>query len=886
MRVNNQNRIRVLRSTIAELTRVLEAKLVFDEDYTGSDIKSSVKVKKNAFLRAKYLLGKLQQLETEEARNSNATWYKETLESLISAAEGAMEELASIMRRKVNRDESSSSVNSAIDAKQEAYDYMDDIFSGVLELQTIVKAIDEGEGVKPLNANDFKSGLAEEHAYYGFYPIKERKVQPGYNKELDAIVISYDGTIGEIVDCYGLRIALPKAPSKAKMPNGRKKKALQHWERPTLPEGLSPETAHLFRDEIEEEFRRRDEGYWFMNNGEPEYITGVHYMLMTHYKTDAEDEGHFHFRKAHRDLLYFLEAAWVDERSLGVILGKTRRTGATYIAAAFSLTKAISTRDALFGLTSKKDPDAKKVFEKISHMFKHLPFFFKPLNTGEGLSKSLSFTTPSRRTTKLNQKKDVQYDDLNTVMDYQATMEDSYDSLAVRFYIGDELSKWLKYNTLTHWSKIRKALMKGRNIHGKAFLLSTVEYVTGEDHNSDRAKSGDRFKHLFYESDVSKRNANGMTNSGLYKIFISSLDNYEGYIDMYGNCISHTPPEPVLGVDGKMITDGVYDFLQGMWSAYKHDAAALNDEKRKDPITESDMFRIASEDSMFNIMKIQDQMDYNTNRYLATGKWGYKTGNFRRKNDGTDDIEFYETPKGRFQVSWLPDEHIANAKVIKGGKIAPKYDFLGCIGIDPYKVHKVKYGTGSKGSIIGYLGNHPVAGVPKEQFFLVYIGRPQSLDIFFDDAIMAMMYYSMQGLIENNINELLKVMHARGYTRYAMRRPDKLKLTIDESMYGGIPGTDPSLLKNQASYLERYIEDHVGYATDNTYRPMGEIGNCPFNDLLADFAKFDLGDREKFDATVSACLAVYGAQKFLLKNQRQRDNSNAKIKATDFYYLS
>ena len=80
-------------------------------------------------------------------------------------------------------------------------------------------------------------------------------MQPGYNKELDAIVISHDGTVGEIVDCYGLRL-LPKAPSKAKMPNGRKKKALQHWERPKLPEGLSPETAHLFRDEIEEEFRR------------------------------------------------------------------------------------------------------------------------------------------------------------------------------------------------------------------------------------------------------------------------------------------------------------------------------------------------------------------------------------------------------------------------------------------------------------------------------------------------------------------------------------------------------------------------------------------------------------------------------------------------------
>lgn len=883
MRIDNRNRIRVLRASIAELISVLEGKLVLDDDYKGSDIKSSVKVKKNAFMRAKYLLSKLQSLETQEARNEHADWYRGTLNSLVSAAEEAMKELSDVMRRSVKTKQSSASINSEIDAKQEAYDYMNEIFSGVIELQDVVKSIENGDGVRSLNTNDYKSGLAEDHAYYGFYAKKKRKIEPGYNPDLDAVVISYDGTVGDIIDCYGLRIALPKKPKKKDFPNYKKKAEDQYWERPLLPEGLSRATAHIYRDEIEEEFRRRDEGYWFMNNGEPEYITGANYMLLTHYKTDADDGGWFHFRKAHRDLFYFLEACWLDYRSLGAILGKTRRTGATFVAAAFSLTKGISSRDSLFGMTSKKDDDAKKIFEKMSTMFKHLSFIFKPLNTGEGLKRELVFATPSKRTTRNNQADEVKYDELNTTIDYQATKEDSYDSLKLKFYIGDEFSKWLISNNLAHWSKVRKTLMTGSIIRGKAFLLSTVEYVTGAEYNDDSAKSGDRFKYLYYQSDLTQRNSSGRTNTGLYKIFISSLDNYEGFIDRYGNCISSKPDKPILGVDGNWITTGVREYLEELWAPYRNDAQALNDEKRKDPIVESDMFRIASEDSIFNVGKIQDQMDYNDKIYLDTGSHPYKIGNFRWKNgfDHEDGAEFYETNGGRFKISWFPDKDSVNMFRMKLGKKSPVLE-IGCFGIDPYKVNKVKYGHGSKGSIIGYIGEHPIDGIPKNSFFLTYIGRPQNLNIFFDDAMMAMVYYSMPALIENNIPELLKVMHAAGLTRYSMRRPDKLKLTSDEAMYGGIPGTDVNLIKNQASFLQKYVEDHLGYAESDEYREYGEIGNCPFNELLADMMQFDINDRTRFDATVSACLAVYGTQKFLLKN-KSKGATGATIKASDYY---
>lgn len=887
MRINNQNRIRTLRRSIETLIPVLTEKLSFDDEPTGSDIKNSIKTKKNAFVHAKYLLGKLQDLETEDARINSADWYKDKIELLIDSAEYAMDELSAVMRQSINMREKSSAINSALEAKPEAYKYMDEIFGGVLELQGVLKSIEEGEGVKKINNDDFKTGLAEEHAYYGFYPQKERKIEPGYNKELDAVVISYDGTIGDIIECYGLRIALPKKPKKKDIHNSRKKKALQMWERPQLPDGLTKETAHLYTKEIEEEFRRRDEGYWFMNNGEYEYITGAHYMLLTHMRADAEVGAFFHFRKAHRDLFYFLEAVWLDNRSLGLMLGKARRTGATHVAVAFYVTKGISIRDAMFGMTSKKNEDARKVFEKVNTMFKSLPFFFKPINTGEGFSKSLTFQTPSRRTTKNNQGQNDHVDTINTVLNYEPTKEGSYDGSALRFYIADEFAKWESGNILNHWSVVNKTLMSGGIIRGKAFILSTVEGYTGEPYNSDNAKNGDRFRHLYEQSRFETRNpVSGKTSSGLYKIFISSLDNFGGFIDKYGNCIARTPEKTIEGVNGEMITQGVYEYLQELWRPIQNDPDALNNEKRRFPITEEDMFRIASEDSMFNILNIQDQMDWNDHHYLDTGDRGYITGNFRYVNGNEDIVEFIKDPKGRFQISWLMPPELANSYTVRNGKRGPKYYNLGCLGVDPYKIDKVKYGQGSKGAIIGYLGDHPVDDIPRNQFFLVYVGRPQTLSLFHEDVIMAMKYYSMQALIENNIPELLYELYRRDLSRYSMRRPDRNKLTDTELKYGGIPGTDPNLLKTQAAYLEEYIENHIGYAKDDTYRNIGEIGCCPFNDMLADWAKFDVNNRTQRDATVAASLAVFGTQKYLLKNKKKDRSNTHRINAADFYIFS
>ena len=54
-------------------------------------------------------------------------------------------------------------------------------------------------------------------------------------------------------------------------------------------------------------------------------------------------------------------------------------------------------------------------------------------------------------------------------------------------------------------------------------------------------KGGSGFKKMVSESDVTKRNANGQTKSGLYSLFIPMEWNMEGFIYRYGMPVLRKP---------------------------------------------------------------------------------------------------------------------------------------------------------------------------------------------------------------------------------------------------------------------------------------------------------------------------------------------------------
>jgi hypothetical protein len=51
------------------------------------------------------------------------------------------------------------------------------------------------------------------------------------------------------------------------------------------------------------------------------------------------------------------------------------------------------------------------------------------------------------------------------------------------------------------------------------------------------------------------------------------------------------------------------------------------------------------------------------------------------------------------------------------------------------------------------------------------------------------------------------------------------------------------------------------------WNDVDQIGNCFFDDLLEDWAEYDITKRTKYDATVSSGLALMAAQKIISKKE-------------------
>ena len=128
----------------------------------------------------------------------------------------------------------------------------------------------------------------------------------------------------------------------------------------------------------------------------------------------------------------------------------------------------------------------------------------------------------------------------------------------------------------------------------------------------------------------SKRNANGQTKSGLYCLFVPMEWNFEGYIDRYGMPVFKTPIKPIIGIDGEDIKIGAIDYWENEVNSLTQDPDALNEFYRQFPRSESHAFRDESKQSIFNLTKIYQQIDYNdsliTDHHLTRGSFSWKNG--------------------------------------------------------------------------------------------------------------------------------------------------------------------------------------------------------------------------------------------------------------------
>jgi hypothetical protein len=681
---------------------------------------------------------------------------------------------------------------------------------------------------------------------------KSKKWEYGYNKEYDIVVISKTGQIGEVYEIQNLKIGLP--PFKGKLNKDKDK-----WSREEYPKELNKiksvfewnKYPEHFKERwygyIDEEFKRRDEGYWFNNKGVATYLTGTHYMYLQWSKIDV---GAADFRESNRLFFIFWEACKADQRCYGMCYLKNRRSGFSFMASGETVNLATISSDARFGILSKSGGDAKKMFtDKVVPISINYPFFFRPIQDGMDRPKTeLAYRVPASKLTrrKLDQGETAEeVVGLDTTIDWKNTGDNSYDGEKLKLLVHDESGKWERPdNILNNWRVTKTTLRLGSRVVGKCMMGSTSNALD---------KGGENFKKLYYASDVTQRNRNGQTSSGLYSLFIPMEWNYEGFIDAYGHPVFDTPAKPVEGADGIKIEVGVISHWENEVDGLKNDQDSLNEYYRQFPRTEKHAFRDEAKLSLFNLTKIYEQIDYNEdmrNKTLVT------KGNFQWTGGVKDTtVNFIPENNGRFLVSWIPPAILQNRVIIKNGVKHPGNEHIGAFGCDSYDISGTVDKRGSKGSLHG-LTKFSMEEAPFNMFFLEYISRPPTAEIFFEDVLMALHFYGMPILAENNKPRLLYYLKRRGYRNFSINRPDKTfnKLSVAEREIGGIPNSSEDIKQAHAAAIESYIEDHVGLKET-------EYGQMYFQRTLEDWAKFNINNRTKFDATISSGLAIMACNK-------------------------
>jgi hypothetical protein len=725
--------------------------------------------------------------------------------------------------------------------------------------------------------------MYKQNLYSVITPIKQntisrlnrsKKWKYGYNKEHDVVVISKTGEIGDVYDIQGLKIALPKTPIKISKSNDK-------WTVEEFPKELKqiqsvfewrdyPENFHKkWEPYIDEQFKRRDEGHWFNNKGVDTYITGTHFMYLQWSKIDV---GNPDFRESNRLFYIFWEACKADIRAYGMCYLKNRRSGFSFMASGETVNMATISSDARFGILSKSGSDAKKMFtDKVVPISVNFPFFFKPIQDGMDRPKTeLAYRIPASRLTRKsiqNRSDQELLEGLDTTIDWKNTGDNSYDGEKLKLLVHDESGKWERPdNILNNWRVTKTCLRLGARIIGKCMMGSTSNALD---------KGGENFKKLYNDSAVEKRNRNGQTKSGLYSLFIPMEWNYEGFIDSYGMPVFDTPSEDCVGPIIVKIEGGVIEHWNNEVDGLKSDQDALNEFYRQFPRTEEHAFRDETKNSIFNLVKIYEQIDYNedlgNSNVLTTGSFSWENGIKDSR------VRFTPNPSGRFKISWVPSVGLQNNQTIRNNIKSPGNEHMGAFGCDSYDISGTTDGRGSKGALHG-LTKFSMEDAPPHTFFLEYVARPQTAEIFFEDVLMACIFYGMPILCENNKPRLLYYFKRRGYRGYSMNRPDKLwnKLSVTEKEIGGIPNSSEDIKQSHAAAIESYIDQYVGLKGD------GQYGTMYFNETLNDWAKFDINNRTKFDAAISSGLAVMACNRHLYAPSARTEKRKLNLKIAKY----
>lgn len=612
-------------------------------------------------------------------------------------------------------------------------------------------------------------------------------------------------------------------------------KSEQYWKRISLPSWYADtmkewdeydkkkkdDAPEFYNEKLEEfkkqEWDRRLNGFWFMNNGVPTYLTGMHYLYLQWWSIDI---GYPKFRIPDLEKFYFMEYCIQDPLCMGMLEVTKRRFGKSFVAGLFVTEYTTRTKMTNGGIQSKTGSDAKKFFAKtVVNPFRRLPKFFRPeydMSLGVNPKSEMRFQKTNVRGKKAEEN--VDKDELGSVIDHQSADTVAYDGQKLHRYVADECGKTTEVNVYDRHEVVRYCLLDDEGkIIGKALYTTTVEKLTSEKDGVQEA-----FKLLWEESNQEKRQDNGTTSSGLYRFFMSAKRTRN--FDDFGFPDEEKTLEQILA-DRETV---------------KNNPRALSARIRKEPLTIDEAFSTDADGCIFNVMNIGAREAYlKENPVLKRHVIFYRdidqTVRWRNINEKEEDFHWVIT---QFPPVGKENSHVFDVRTRKPGRTDD-----GAIAIDGYSNSQGgKYG--SKAS--AWIGRRYNLLDPTNTGKAIghLYGRPHIKETLHEQVLLAAEYYGYQAWYEHNSDDYLSYFRDRGRVGYLGSYPistiDPAKRETAER-HKGFPTTPFSLTK-QTDVGIMYFESH--------------IDSIDFENLLEDAKKFDPNNRTDYDITVSFLMLI------------------------------
>lgn len=694
--------------------------------------------------------------------------------------------------------------------------------------------------------------------------------------------------MGEKITVYGTQIELPDQPNIEQIEDWSTSDITeQYWRRKKLPpifKQLSYDkegNIELTKEQQEfclEELRRIEEGFWFLNNGTPTYITGRHYYYLQYWT--LENKKAPEYRDVSRRYFLFVwhwrKVWWC----LGVIRGKARRSGATSESSSNLTCEATTVKNSKCGIISKTSADARKVFIfRVQFGFRHLVFYLQPSLSNDKDSKSeLVFNVPISKTKKVIKARLIDdVEGLNSMIDYQPTALNSYDSERLSYALIDEGGKFPPDVPFSQFlSVISETLVEGSERVGFAEIPSTVNEMTKKGgaefklawdganqfsikKRETKERTEDENSEDYFDVDEDEEFDDEFTANRFVRYYVPAYDGLAGFIDKYGMSIIDNPTQEqiefVFKRTGRKLRYGAKKYLENRRAKLKD--AALEEEKRKYSFDEDEMFEQAGVGCEFSVPNIKNQLkSLEINPvFLRKSRLVPKSvqiPNGLGKMIWREEIGMMDDEKGGWFILERPNK--PNCYVDRGSFLEPKNTMMYQIGVDTTQDNRIAE-NGSNPAICVFKKSCIVDGVEMGLYPVALWISPTRLDIHFDEEVLkAAKWYGCKINYENDRRtDFIYYFNKERASDFLNWTPSILQNPAKRGGFKpeiGSRSGDPFQLSQQLQILKKYIDGD----SNEVYN--GHVHRIMYPTLLNQLLKYDHSDRTKSDQVISLVMSL------------------------------